>query len=99
MEPKKCWFVDDSPFPRSIFRFHLSFRWCKQNIPFKNTSGSCVGMLDVLLKVGKQFIQSPFFSCLADNQPTNQPTTSNPLSSVLWQLLNAREHFVMQFGH
>ncbi len=26
MEPQNWWFVDVSPFPRGIFRFHLSFR-------------------------------------------------------------------------
>ena len=26
--PKNWWFVDVSPFPRGIFRFHVSFRGC-----------------------------------------------------------------------
>ena len=34
MEPKNWWFVDVSPFPRNIFRFHVSFQGGMQFVYF-----------------------------------------------------------------
>ena len=33
MEPKNWWFVDVAPFPKSIFRFHVSFPGCRHFFP------------------------------------------------------------------